>query len=126
MKKNTSIVKGKNRNVVLAKAMKKVKSLIFSGEDKPIKFPTLTKCIICDGICETKELSTEEAFLVAALQHGFYLAKWEGQNVANSDFFPFPCICKCKHVFNERTVGRCLHRWTCEKCEVSLVVDSSD
>lgn len=33
--------------------------------------------------------------------------------------------CK-KHEWSERTIGRCLHEWTCKKCGQKRVVDTSD
>lgn len=32
----------------------------------------------------------------------------------------------CDHSWTEKTVGKCLHRYTCSKCSASYEVDSSD
>ena len=33
---------------------------------------------------------------------------------------------KCAHTFTEKTVGRCLHEYTCSKCGYAYTTDSSD
>lgn len=33
---------------------------------------------------------------------------------------------KCLHEYEERNIGRCLHRYTCKKCGFAHTVDSSD
>lgn len=32
----------------------------------------------------------------------------------------------CIHVFKQRTIGKCLHEYTCETCGEKRIIDSSD
>ena len=96
------------------------------------KFPTICKCCVCGGVIgcsklgmglvEDKHLATS----LAQIQHGYYLAKWEGMNVASKDIWPFRCECKCDHEFTEESEGHCLHKLTCKNCGIVVRTDSSD
>ena len=106
-----------------------------------VKFPTLASCV-CGGInrCSNpnENYSTDPtgekhwvndrdlAYQVAVLQHGYYLAKWEGQNVANKEYFPKACTCTCDHEIENSTPRAYFHVATCTKCGMSSGGDSSD
>jgi predicted SprT family Zn-dependent metalloprotease len=97
------------------------------------KFPTLVGCCICHGMTgvytRTKGSINDKtlATTIAQIQHGYYLAKWEGRNVANKSIFPFACTCECDHEWgNTRNVGHCLNESTCKKCGTTVTLDSSD
>lgn len=116
-----------------ARAVDTIRPLLpFDADGKP-DFPTFVACWVCGGIkgyysfergdCRDKDL----AHAMALVQHGYYIAKWEGDNVANRSIFPTKCVCACAHAnTKEEGVGRCLHRWTCADCGASGVYDSSD
>lgn len=95
-------------------------------------FPTLVACWACGGIRATfrdgvSNPDKDLAYAVALLQHGYYVAKWEGHRVLNSTCFPTRCTCTCAHArATEVTIGRCLHRVTCPDCGAGTVQDSSD
>lgn len=96
-----------------------------------IIWPTLGVCIVCRGVksinCrKTGSLKDKDlAYLIACIQHGYFLSRWEGQNVTNKKIFPQKCKCECDHEMNEIRIEECLYRWTCSKCGWTGVVDSS-
>lgn len=115
----------------LAEAVEEAKAQIKFGKwDQPgiPNFPTLSKCTVCEGYTRAYPNINEPlvAAVIAMIQHGYYIKAWEEMNCLNRENFPKPCTCECQHEFDEVSVGRCLHRWTCKKCGVSQVVDSSD
>jgi len=106
--------------------------------DGRLKFPTLCGCLKCDGMTsivrgypEEQRYEPEEATRIALIQHGYYLAQWEGQNVANAFHVPHPCTCGHLHDF-ERSYDDNLPPWnrtrlTCKVCGYSQgKPDSSD
>lgn len=115
------------------KAVEKAKAQIKFGKwDNPAvpNFPTMCSCPVCGGYTAAHRASNDPlvATIIALIQHGYYIKAWEDEevNCLNRDNFPKPCICECKHEFEEESVGKCMHKWKCKKCGVSQVVDSSD
>lgn len=110
----------------------KLKLLVYEDNNR-IQFPTLSSCVVCGGItgCSGGRLSKKWindrhlATRVALLQHGYNLARWEGQRYLNVSMIPFACTCKCDHDWGYVTIGNCLSRWTCRKCAYATDVDSS-
>jgi hypothetical protein len=96
------------------------------------RFPTICKCCVCHGVNGFFKRGigqvNDRAFAasIAQIQHGYYLAKWEHQNVAGKEDWPFRCECKCGHEFSEVSEGHCLHKLTCNKCGTVVRTDSSD
>jgi len=109
----------------------KLNDLIYEKDNRTI-FPTLAACVFCYGFtgCYTRQHGSIEnpelAFQVALVQHGYYLRQWEGRNVANKEFYPKACDCRCKHKWQSKNIGRCLQELTCQKCNETIQVDSSD
>ena len=102
----------------------------YNGLGYHVSFPMTGTCAVCHGIkrgwFNGIELNKELAYQVALLHHGYNMAKWEGTRTMNIKYIPYKCKCKCDHDWNEVTIGRCLHKWTCTKCGVQITVDSSD
>lgn len=102
-----------------------------------INFPTLLYCWVCDGIKEVVVSPNSElkdkvkgdrdlAFQVALMEHGYMLAKWEGQNIMNKENFPKKCICECNHEnVMETNIRMFEHHWECPDCGAKRTVDSS-
>jgi hypothetical protein len=44
---------------------------------------------------------------------------WDGKVIYYS-------FAKCEHIFDEKTVGKCLTEYTCKKCGYRETIDSSD
>lgn len=44
----------------------------------------------------------------------------------NSTFIPHCWLIGCDHEYSEKTIGRCLHEYTCKKCGFKTIQDSSD
>lgn len=104
-------------------------------------FPTICVCLVCGGVTGSTglkynqgkpgiELTKEEAFIVACVQHGTYVEKWKDMNCGNSFDFPHLCQCECKHEFQETmrppTPRSGLHRSKCRKCGIEMEYDTSD
>lgn len=110
--------------------------------DQTPDFPTICACWVCGGVKAAirygtvpdatgylgmETLGRDDAYAMALLQHGYYIAKWEGQNVLNRTLIPTKCTCVCDHAnTTERSAGHMLHEWTCPGCGATSVFDSSD
>jgi len=100
------------------------------------QFPTLTACLKCEGINgiyigpnqNVKPATKQEAYEIALIQYGYYLAKWEGENAYSHP--PHICTCKCKHEWEEidnpsNLNFPMIHTYRCKKCGHIRTVDSS-
>jgi Zn finger protein HypA/HybF involved in hydrogenase expression len=99
---------------------------------KNIEWPRIKKCDVCHGVksavVEGKEVGAVEALNIAMLEHGFWMAKWEGKNVSNIKFIPNACVCDCDHDFktdNSEKTFAFEHRYKCTKCGKVIIQDSS-
>lgn len=54
---------------------------------------------------------------------GLAVARFSTYNKERVAYFQWS---DCDHTFTEKNVGRCLHRYTCTKCNRAYEVDSSD
>lgn len=104
----------------------KLKNAIEYYEDGRVNFPTLCACPVCGGVTDSFPHDKETAYKVALVQHGYYIKEWEGMNVANKEFFPHMCNCKCKHDFEIIKVEGYVRTSKCKHCNVIISHDSSD
>lgn len=96
-----------------------------------IKFPTLCICPSCGGnnaIFFNNETIFDKdlAYEVAIINHGYYLSRWEGENIMNKSIFPKKCSCSCQHEWETENVTMFNHKLTCKKCDYIRYMDSSD
>lgn len=96
-------------------------------------FPTFTVCPRCYGSTGWYSPRTGSvhnrtaANQLRLLQHGYYLAKWEGRNVGNSRIIPHPCTCECDHAWVDgQSRAMFDHETVCTECGASVRYDSSD
>lgn len=54
---------------------------------------------------------------------GYAVAVFRGYQEERVEYYEWRA---CDHVFASKNVGRCLNRYTCEKCGKSYEIDSSD
>ena len=106
-------------------------------------FPTFSVCMVCGGHTGKAKLkwrngmptikaTEEETFMLALINFGYWLHKWEGSNVANAGpkFVPHPCSCDCQHVWVETSCpanhrsGE--HTCKCSCCGLETSYDTSD
>lgn len=112
-----------------------------SPEGVSLHFPTFSVCMICSGHLGENTLkynqgipvlncTADENYLLALIQYGYYLAKWEGSNTSATAYMPHPCICKCKHQWEETfrppTPRSGIHGCKCLKCGMTTEYDTSD
>ncbi len=106
-----------------------------------LRFPTFSVCMICGGHLGENTLkynqgipvlncTSDENYLLALIQYGYYLAKWEGTNTSATCYAPRPCKCKCKHQWEETfrppTPRSGIHGARCVKCGMTTEYDTSD
>lgn len=103
-------------------------------------FPTIGTCLVCDGVKSCSEVlqddgtrlqpTPEEAFMLALVEHGTYLAQWQGSDVGNATIFPHRCTCACDHSWEHMPSAPSVmagdHVVRCTKCNLVTGYDSSD
>lgn len=110
-------------------------------EGVSLHFPTFSVCMICHGTIGENTLkynqgipqlncTADENYLLALIQYGYYLAKWEGTNTSGTCYHPTVCTCKCQHQWEETfrppTPRSGIHGARCVKCGMTTEYDTSD